>query len=173
MECILRKWSLADAADLAQAINNPNIQNNLRDGIPYPYTQEDAAAFIRSMLNADPDTTFAFAITWEGRVVGSIGIFRQSNIHFRTAELGYYLAESVWGKGLATSAVTQATDFVFSHTDIVRIFAEPFAYNHASCRVLEKCGFQYEGTLRSNAFKQGRLLDMKLYARLRDLPKEE
>lgn len=116
------------------------------------------------MLSADPTKTFAFAITVNDRVVGSIGVFRCDNIHFRTAEMGYYLGEPYWGKGIGTSAVKQACDYVFQHTDIIRIFAEPFAHNVASCRVLEKAGFQLEGILKNNAVKNGRVLDMKMYA---------
>lgn len=167
MECQLRPWRLSDAADLAATIGNKKVQDNLRDGIPFPYTEDDARAFIREMLDANPDAVYAFAVTVEDRVIGSIGIYRQGNIHRRTAELGYYLAESFWGKGLATCAVSEACRRVFDNTDILRIYAEPFAYNAASCRVLEKCGFVYEGTLRCNAVKNGRILDMKMYARIK------
>ena len=170
MECVLRQWRPEDAGDLAETINNPNILNNLRDGIPYPYTVKDAEEFIGAMLAADPANNFAFAITVDDRAVGSISISRCANIHSRTAELGYYLGEAYWGKGLCTSAVRQACRHVFDNTDIIRIFAEPFSYNTASCRVLEKAGFRYEGTLRSNAVKNGRVIDMKMYARLRDDP---
>ena len=118
-------------------------------------------------MAADEDETFAFAVTVDSKVIGSIGAFRQGNIHRQTAELGYYIAEEYWGKGIMTEAVKQLCDYVFSHTDIIRIFAEPFALNSASCRVLEKAGFQYEGTLRSNAVKNGKVLDMKMYARVK------
>lgn len=171
MECVLRPWRMTDAADLARMLNNPRVLHNLRDGLPCPYTKADAEAFIAAMLSADPDRTFAFAIAAEDRAVGSIGVFRQGNIHFRTAEMGYYIGEPYWGKGLGTSAVMQAAEWVFAHTDILRIFAEPFAHNLASCRVLEKAGFQLEGILRSNAVKDGRVLDMRLYARLRETPR--
>lgn len=164
MECVLRQWRPEDAGDLAETINNPNILNNLRDGIPYPYTVKDAEEFIGAMLAADPANNFAFAITVDDRAVGSISISRCANIHFRTAELGYYLGEAYWGKGLCTSAVRQACRHVFDNTDIIRIFAEPFSYNTASCRVLEKAGFLCEGILRKNACKNGRILDMKMYA---------
>ena len=116
------------------------------------------------MLSADKTQTFAFAITANGETVGSIGAFRGNNIHACTAELGYYIGERFWGKGIATCAVKQICDYIFKNTDIIRIFAEPFARNAASCRVLEKAGFQYEGTLRNNAVKNGSVLDMKLYA---------
>ena len=168
MDCQIRPWRLTDASDLAAIVNNRNIQNNLRDGLPYPYTETDAKEFITVMLNADTNTTFAFAIVADDKVVGSIGVFRQGNIHFRTAEMGYYLGECFWGKGLASSAVKQVCRYIFDHTDIIRIFAEPFATNAASCRVLEKNGFKLEGSLRSNAVKNGRVLDMKLYALVKE-----
>lgn len=168
MNCTIRKWRIEDQKALAVLLNNQHILNNLRDGIPYPYTQKDAADFITGMLSADTTKTFPFAVTLNDQVIGSIGLFRQDNIHFRTAELGYYIGEAYWGKGFCTEAVRQACRYVFENTDILRIFAEPFAYNTASCRVLEKAGFQLEGTLRRNAVKNGRVLDMKLYARIKE-----
>ena len=87
MICKIRKWDLADAADLAAALSNRKVQDNLRDGLPYPYTEQDGVDFISAMLSADENETFAFAITADGRVVGSIGVFRQGNIHRQTAEL--------------------------------------------------------------------------------------
>ena len=167
MNCKIRRWELSDARDLAVALSNKKIQDNLRDGLPYPYTEQDGKEFISAMLAANESDTFAFAITVNGKVIGSIGAFRQANIHNKTAELGYYIAEDYWGKGIMTEAVKQLCDYVFSHTDIIRIYAEPFAYNIGSCRVLEKAGFQYEGTLRSNALKNGNVLDMKMYSKLK------
>ncbi|MDE6025832.1 MAG: GNAT family N-acetyltransferase [Lachnospiraceae bacterium] len=164
MDTAIRKWRIEDAANLAELLNNKNILSNLRDGLPYPYTVKDAEEYINAMLSADSETTFAFAITANDKVVGSIGVFRCDNIHFRTAEMGYYVGEPYWGKGIGTNAVKQACNYVFSSTDIIRIFAEPFAYNSASCRVLEKAGFQYEGLLRKNAVKNGEIIDMKMYS---------
>lgn len=168
MECFIREWIIEDAASLAELLNNKNILNNLRDGLPYPYTKSDAQEYITAMLEADKTKTFAFAITDGQQLAGSIGVFRCDNIHFRTAEMGYYIGEAYWGKGIGTSAVKQACDYVFQNSDILRIFAEPFAYNTASCRVLEKAGFLFEGLLRKNAVKNGQVLDMKMYARIRD-----
>lgn len=168
MTCKIRKWELTDAKDLAAAISNEKVQDNLRDGLPYPYTEQDGVEFISAMLSANEEETFAFAITVDDRVVGSIGVFRQGNIHRQTAELGYYIAEAYWGRGIMTDAVRQICAHVFDKSDIIRIYAEPFAYNIASCRVLEKAGFQYEGTLRSNAVKQGRVIDMKMYSLLKE-----
>ena len=167
MDIEIRKWKLSDAADLAKAISNLKVQNNLRDGLPYPYTEKDAAEYIDAMLTADENDTFAFAIVCDGKAVGSIGAFRQKNVHRLTAELGYYVSEEYWGKGIATQAVKAVCEYVFKETDIVRIYAEPFAYNSASCKVLEKAGFEFEGILRSNAIKNGKIVDMKMYSILR------
>ena len=167
MICAIRNWKLSDAGDLAAALSNKKIQDNLRDGLPYPYTEHDGADFIAAMLAADENDTFAFAVTVEDRAIGSIGAFRQQNIHRQTAEMGYYIAEAYWGRGIMTEAVRQTCAYVFAQSDIMRIYAEPFAYNTASCRVLEKAGFQYEGTLQNNAVKNGKVLDMKMYALLK------
>ena len=167
MTCKIRKWELSDAIDLAEALSNKKVQDNLRDGLPYPYTEQDGTDYISAMLSADENETFAFAITVDEKVVGSIGIFRQGNIHRQTAELGYYIAEEYWDKGIMTEAVKQICGYVFDKSDIIRIYAEPFAYNAASCRVLEKAGFQYEGTLRNNAVKNGEIIDMKMYSLLK------
>lgn len=164
VDCRIREWKLEDSASLAAMLNNKNILNNLRDGLPCPYTVNDAEEYIAAMLSADKTRTFAFAIEANNEVIGSIGVFRCDNIHSRTAEMGYYIGEPYWGKGFGTSAVEQTCKYIFEHTDIIRIFAEPFAYNTASCRVLEKAGFQLEGILHSNAVKNGNILDMKMYA---------
>lgn len=168
MTISIRLWRMDDAADLAAALNNKNILDNLRDGLPLPYTVKDAEAFISAMLGAEKDSQYAFAITADDRAIGSIGVFRKTNIHTLTAEMGYYIAEPWWGKGVGTQAVQAVCRYVFENTDILRIFAEPFAFNSASCRVLEKAGFTLEGTMRKNAVKNGVVRDMKLYALVKE-----
>ena len=167
MKVSIREWKVEDKTELAENLNNLKVLDNLRDGLPYPYTEKDAEDFIRAMLSSDKDKTFAFAITLDDKVIGSIGVFRCDNIHYRTAEMGYYIGEPHWGHGYMTEAVRQICDHVFKNTDIIRIFAEPFASNIGSCRVLEKAGFTCEGILKSNAFKNGNIVDMKMYARLK------
>ena len=164
----LAEWKIEYASDLASALNNANILDNLRDGLPYPYTENDAKDFIIAMQNADKSKVFAFAIVLNNKCIGSVGVFRQENIHFRTAELGYYVSEEYWGRGIMTQAVKEVCNYVFVNTDIVRIFAEPFADNTASQRVLEKNGFYCEGIMKNNAYKNGRIVDMKLYAKLKE-----
>ena len=163
----LRPWKIENAPDLAAAINNKKVLDNLRDSIPYPYTEKDVAEFITATLAVEKETQYAFAVTVDGKVIGSVGVFRKENVHRLTAELGYYIAEPHWGKGFMTVAVRQMCAYVFDNTDIIRIFAEPYAFNGASCRVLEKAGFQFEGLLRKNAIKNGQSVDMKMYAILK------
>ncbi len=169
MNCILRKWRLSDAKDLVAALNNKKILNNLRDGLPFPYTEQDARDYITAILSSEENSTFAYAITQNDRAIGSIGAFRQSNIHRQTAELGYYLAEEYWGRDIMTKAIRQLCGIVFDTTDILRIYAEPFAYNTGSRRALEKAGFCYEGTMKNNAVKNGKVLDMALYSLTRTM----
>jgi len=161
MDVKIRQWRLEDAEVLAKVMNNKKILDNLRDGIPYPYTKNDAEEYISFCLSAEEDSQYTWAITVDGRVVGSIGAFRKDNIHWRTAEIGYYIAEPYWGRGITTSAVRQVCSYLFENT-------EPFAGNTASCRVLEKAGFVLEGVLRKNAVKNGQVLDMKMYSIVKD-----
>ena len=165
---VIREWKREDASALSTLLNNKKILDNLRDGLPYPYTEEDALFYINSCINADKDKQFCFAIVYDNEVVGSIGVFRQDNIHNRTAEMGYYIDENYWGKGIGTQAVKLAVEYVFANSDIVRIYAEPFAENIGSCRILEKNGFVLEGILHKNAYKNGQFRDMKLYAKVKD-----
>jgi len=164
----IRSWRREDAPSLALAINSTKVQDNLRDGLPYPFTVSDAEAFIERILSSEDNDGFSWAITADGSVVGSIGVVRKENVHRLTGELGYLIAEPYWGLGIATQAVRQVCSHVFENSDIIRIYAEPYAHNIGSCRVLEKAGFSFEGTLRSNAVKNGRIIDMLLYANVRE-----
>ena len=104
MDISLRQWKVSDAPNLAAGLSNLKILNNLRDGLPYPYTEKDALAFI-SEVSSKPDKIYAFAVESDGVLAGSVGVYRKDNIHFRSAEIGYYLFENFWGKGIATKAV--------------------------------------------------------------------
>lgn len=163
----IREWRLSDAKKLSELLNNKKILDNLRDGLPNPYTESDAVDFISAMLSADKNCVFAFAIEFDGELAGSIGVFRQKNIHSKTAELGYYIAEKLWNNGIATNAIKLVCRYIFENTDIIRIYAEPFARNKASCRALEKAGFVCEGILKANAVKNGMVEDMKMYAKIK------
>jgi RimJ/RimL family protein N-acetyltransferase len=160
----MRKWTIDDAADLAAALNNKKMHENLRDGLPLPYTDNDAQNYIRLVLDTAKDSAYYWAIVADDKAIGCIGLIRKDNVHRLTAELGYYIAEPYWGKGIMTGSVKEACAWAFANTDLVRIFAEPFARNAASCRVLEKAGFILEGVMRNNAIKNGEVINMKLYA---------
>ena len=146
MSCIIRPWQRSDARALSAALSDPAILKNLRDGLPSPSTEADALDYIQAMRDADPNTTFAYAIEVDGTVVGSISANRQENIHSRTAEVGYYLARSHWGAGVMTDAVRLLCQTLFAETNLLRLYAEPFSYNTSSRRVLEKAGFQLEAS---------------------------
>lgn len=168
MEVELRKWKIEDARFFAQSLSNKKILDNLRDGIPYPYTIDDAKEYIEYILNRDNDDIIVFAIIADGDIVGNISVERCDNIHFRTGEMGYYIAQEYWGLGIGSMAIKLMCKYIFENTDIIRIFAEPFAYNKASCRILEKNGFMLEGTLRCNAVKNDEIVDMRMYSLIKE-----
>lgn len=159
---MIRDWQTNDAESVARYANNREIWINLRDIFPYPYTIENAEAFLSIVMEDDPKTVFAIANAVEA--IGSIGLMVGKDVHRFTAELGYWLAEPFWGKGIMTEAVERITEYAFKSFGLKRVYAEPYATNRASVRVLEKAGFKYEGLLQSSAFKDGRLVDQLLYA---------
>ena len=167
MQLTIRHWTESHATVIAEALNDAVVTDNLSDGLPTPYTEADARDYIAFAQTAG-EGAYAFAIAEDGVAVGSIQLTRQQNIHRRTAELGYYVVRRRWGAGICTEAVRQICRFAFENTDVLRIFAEPFAENAASCRVLEKAGFQLEGVLRRNAVKNGQVRDMRLYSLVRE-----
>lgn len=162
----LRPWRMDDAPALAAMLDNPRVQAQLRD-LPFPYTLADAEEYITAMQGAPSGQVWACAIDAGGRAVGSIAAIRKDNIHARTAEIGYYIAEPCWRKGYGTSAVRQLAAFLMATSDLLRLSAEVFAANTASCRVLEKAGFSCEGIMCAHAVKNGHVMDMKMYALIR------
>ena len=168
MEINIRPWRMADAKNLAATINNKKVQDNLRDGLPYPYKIEDAKAYISALRKTKKGSQYAWAITVDDAAVGSITIIRKDNVHRFTGEIGYFIAEQWWGKGIGSRAVQDVCAYIFEHTDIIRIYGIPFAYNTGSCRILEKAGFALEGTMRKNAYKSGEFVETELYARIKE-----
>lgn len=162
----IRTWRPDDAQGLAAGANNRNVWRMLRDLMPHPYTMADAEAYLQRV--AAEELARSFCIEIDGKVAGVIGLKFKEDVHRRTAELGYWLAEPFWGRGVMTSAVCAFVVHSFETFPLDRIFAETYANNPASSRVLEKAGFQFEGRLRSNVIKDGEVLDSLVYARLRD-----
>jgi RimJ/RimL family protein N-acetyltransferase len=163
--CVIRPWILDDAAAIQRYANSRKIWSNLRDLFPHPYSLEDARRFLGFVAKEEPRTTFAIAN--ETEAIGCMGLRLGSDVHRKTAELGYWLGEPFWGRGIMTEAVAEFTRWALKHFDLQRIFAQPFADNTASARVLEKAGFVCEGRMRANVFKDGKVLDSLLYAFVR------
>jgi len=162
MEIKLRPWELSDLTSLVKYANNPKIAGNMTDAFPSPYTEKSGRAFI-SMAQKGV-SAYLMAIEVEGEAVGGIGIHRQSDIMRKNAELGYWLAEPFWGKGITSQAVQKMVEYAFNTFDINRIYARPFGTNTASQRVLEKSGFTLEARIEKNIFKKGEYLDELIYA---------
>ncbi len=158
----LRDWVYDDAPSLVKYANNKKIWLNLRDLFPHPYTLKDAQNFLSNVAQADPKTVFAIAT--EKEAIGSIGLSLGVDVHRYTAELGYFLAEPYWGKGIMTMAVKAVAEYAIIELKLNRIYAEPYQTNRASEKVLEKAGFHKEGIMRANAFKNGKILDQALYS---------
>jgi ribosomal-protein-alanine N-acetyltransferase len=160
--CEVRSWRTTDSEPLARHADNRTIWLNLRDAFPHPYTAHDAREFIKSVRHRSPETTFAIAV--DGEAVGSVGFVLRHDVERVSAEIGYWLAEPFWGRGIATEALIAATDYAITTHQLTRIYALPFAWNAASCRVLEKAGYMLEGTLRRSAIKNGVITDQMQYA---------
>lgn len=160
----IRSFRPGDAPALAKYTNNRKIWLNLRDAFPYPYKLEDAAAWIRMAGRHYPEVSFAIAAADE--VIGGIGLGLQTDVNYRSCEIGYWVGEPFWGRGIATAALCGLTDYAFAQYNLIRLFAYVFEWNPASMRVLEKAGYTYEGRLRKSATKDGQTVDQLLYARV-------
>ena len=158
----LRPWNENDIESLTKYANNLNVAKNLTDAFPHPYTIADAKRFIEYSLKDNPIHFFAIEVNSEA--VGGIGIHPQTDVHKKNAELGYWLAEEFWGKGIVSGAVKEMVEFAFNTYDIDRVFARPFGSNIASQKVLEKSGFILEGRFEKTIFKNGEYLDELVYA---------
>lgn len=157
MEFSLREWGLQYVDSLAESANDRRVSQYLNDLFPYPYTVEDAQRFLSFVRNHPQDICRAIVV--EERAVGCVGLTRGKFVKKLSAEIGYWLAPAYWNAGIMTKAVRQICGEAFERTDLVRIWAEVFAPNAASVRVLEKCGFIREGMLRNSVCKGGALYD--------------
>jgi [ribosomal protein S5]-alanine N-acetyltransferase len=164
---VLRPWTIRDAPRLAAIANNRKIGDNLRDGLPYPYTGKDAINWLNIILPENNPPRF-FAIVYENQIVGNIGITTKKDIYRKNIEIGYFLSEEHWGKGIATKAIRAATSYAFRNFDIVRVYAESFSDNPGSRRALEKAGFRLEAVLRKSIIKNDIIKDSCIYSILRE-----
>lgn len=162
----LRPWQKRDIFALAQLADNYRIARNLRDSFPSPYTIGDAQKWVAYNLG-QPEPNPIKAIDWNGNLVGCAGAFLKDDVLRKNAEIGYWLGEQYWGKGIATLAVGLLVDYLFNNFDLHRIYADVFAYNQASCRVLEKNNFVLEATQKEAIYKEGNYHDNLVFALLR------
>jgi RimJ/RimL family protein N-acetyltransferase len=163
--CLIRPWARGDVPTLPRHANNYNIWIQVRDRFPHPYTGEHARQWVEAAAAEQPQTNFAIDV--HGEAVGGIGLILGTDVDRVSAELGYWIGESYWNRGIVTEAVRAFSDRAFETYDLTRVFAIPFVRNAASRRVLEKAGFELETILRMSAIKAGVIEDQALYARLR------
>ncbi len=164
----LRPWARGDEDDLVRHADNRAVWRNLTNRFPHPYRRVDAATWID--LNEEtegPPHNLAIVLP-DGEAIGGVGLQRLDDLHTRTAEVGYWLGEAYWGQGIATRAARELTSYALREFDFVRLQAGVIAWNPASCRVLEKCGFELESRQRCAVFKDDEVVDLLLYVRLRD-----
>lgn len=162
----LRPWCAEDIPNLVRHADNPNVARNLRDQFPQPYTQQDAESWI-AICQELPEGHLAFAIEFEGEAVGGIGGDFKKDVHYRTFEVGYWLGEDFWRKGIAGEALDLLCDYLFTKTNCVRIEAHVYEPNSTSAGLLLKHGFELEGRQRCAVEKNGKLFDLLIHARIR------
>jgi RimJ/RimL family protein N-acetyltransferase len=160
--CSIRPWELADAESLQRHANNREVSRHLRDRFPYPYGIEQARAFVGWIAKQSSPTVWAIDVAREA--VGGIGIELHSDVERVSAEIGYWLGQQYWNRGIATEALKAVTAEAFKRFELTRLYALPFADHAASVRVLEKAGYVREGYLRQSAIKHGQIRDQLLFA---------
>ena len=164
--CSVRSWEWRDRDAIVRHANNRKVSINLRDRFPYPYTVGDARSWLDSVIGHKRETNFAIDVA--GEAVGGIGFTVQPDVGHRSAEIGYWLGEEFWGRGITTDALIAVTEYAFSNFDICRLYAHVFEWNGASARVLEKAGYTFEGRLRKSVTKEGQTIDQLMYAMIRE-----
>lgn len=162
MKSRLRSWEVSDIDRLVVIADNYEIAKNLTDKFPHPYTRESGEGFIAFARSHDPRAIMAIEV--DGQLAGAVGLHLQEDIFQKNAELGYWLGEEYWGKGIMTIAVERIVEYGFETFDINRIFARPFGSNVGSQKVLEKAGFTLEATLSKTIYKNGKYEDEHIYA---------
>jgi len=165
--CTIRPWAEADADALQRHANNRHVSMHLRDRFPFPYEMEQARTFLGWIAKQPSPTVWAIEVN--GEAIGGIGIELHTDVERVSAEIGYWLGEAMWGRGIATEALKAVTAEAFKRFDITRLYALPFADHAASVRVLEKAGYVREGHLRRSAIKDGKVRDQLLFAAYRPL----
>jgi RimJ/RimL family protein N-acetyltransferase len=153
----IRPWKPEDAAALASICNNKKIWLNVRDRFPHPYTVGNAVEWITFTLNQKPLQNFA--VSYYGKIAGSIGVMPKDDVYRKSIEIGYFIGEDYWGRGIATTAVALMMDYIKANFDVIRVYAEVFDHNAASMKVLKKNGFHLEGIRKKAVVKNNVIMD--------------
>ncbi len=161
-KCVIRPFERGDELSIVRHADNRNVWINLRDRFPHPYTPADARAWIEEQIRSREENNWVIEVN--GHAAGSIGLAPRDDVNRQSAEIGFWLGEAYWGRGIMTEAVGAVTRYAFNTRGFIRVFAEIFEWNPASMRVLEKNGFTREGVLRRSATKAGQVIDQVLYA---------
>jgi len=161
---LLRPWSVGDEGSLEHHANNRKVWMNVRDHFPHPYYHSDAVRWVEHASHNLSQTVFAIVI--DENAVGGIGLVSKNDVYRKSMEIGYWLGEEFWGKGIVTEAVGAVSRYAFEQFDIVRLFADVFDWNKASIRVLEKNGYEFEARLKKAVFKDGKISDALVYAKI-------
>ena len=161
----LRKLRPEDAHVLASLGNNEKVSGNLRDMFPSPYRLEHAVQFINASETGEFGHTWA--ICYNDEPIGVISIIPQQDIYRHCAEIGYWIGEPYWGKGIATQAIALACECAFNEFNIVRIFAGVFANNEASQKALLKNKFKLESVREKGVIKNGQYIDEYFFVLLK------
>ena len=164
-EVTIRVLKISDKTQLVLLANNKKIWDNVRDYFPHPYSENDAETFLKSQNKGQQQN---FAIEYNGEFCGVIGLILQKDVYRKSAELGYWIGEPFWGKGIATKAVELIVTFGFTDLKLTRIFAGAFEYNIGSMKVLEKNSFKKEGVSKKAVFKNEKIWDEHKYYLLND-----
>lgn len=162
---LLRPWRTGDETSLEKHANNRKIWINVRDHFPHPYTHGDALRWIQHASTTLSETVFAIVVN--GNAVGSVGLVAKDDVYRKSMEIGYWLGEEFWGRGIVTEAVGVVSNYGFDRFDIVRLYADVFEWNNASVRVLEKNGYVFEARLKKAVVKDGMIADALMYAKLK------
>ena len=165
-EYCIRSYLRTDKDSIAKYANNLNVSKNLRDRFPNPYTIEDAEEWLAFACTQNPELSFAIAN--DDELIGAIGLDPQEDVYRFSAEIGYWLAEPFWGKGIAVDALISLTNYAFTNFNFNRIFAGVFENNLASAKVLEKAGYKKEGILRKAVFKEDKFQNQIMYSILKE-----
>jgi len=162
---VVREYKDTDIAQLMLEVNDPQIsQNTLK--IPHPYTEDDAHFWIahtQKEYSRDQRTSLPLAITLNDKLIGAVGL---DNLQKNKAEVGYWLGKNHRGNNYVPEALNLLVDYTFKELKVARLYAKIFKGNAGSKRVLEKCGFKYEGTLEKDEVKNGQLIDVEVYAKI-------